>query len=58
MSNVTKGWKTTSIGVVVIGAAIASVFTGKADWTGASIAIATGIGLVFAPDTIIDKITK
>ena len=55
MKNVTKGWKTSIIGLVIIGGAIASVFMGKADWTSASVAIATGIGLLFAPDTIIKK---
>ena len=57
MSNVTKGWKTSLIGLAMIGGAIGSVFAGKADWSSASIAITTGVGLLFAPDNIINKIT-
>ena len=53
-----KEWKTTSIGIVLIGGGIGSVFLGKADWTGALVAISTGVGLLFAPDTMIDKLTK
>jgi len=37
---------------------MATVYLGKADWSGALIAISTGIGLLFAPDTMIDKVTK
>ena len=31
---------------------------GKADWTGALVGISTGIGFLFAPDTMIDKVIK
>jgi|GEM_PF-3155727 len=57
MKNI-SAWKTTSIGLVLIGGGLASVLTGKADWTGAIVAIGAGIGLVFSPDTFIDKLTK
>lgn len=53
-----KAWKTTSVGVILILGGMASVFLGKADWTGALVAISTGVGLLFTPDTIINKLTK
>jgi hypothetical protein len=53
-----KAWKTTSVGLILILGGMASVFLGKADWTGALIAISTGVGLLFTPDTMIDKLTK
>jgi hypothetical protein len=53
-----KAWKTTTIGLILIIGAIATVFLGKADWTGALVGISTGIGLLFAPDTMIDKAIK
>lgn len=55
MKNITKGWRTTLIGIAMIGGGIASVLTGKSDWTGAAIAISMGIGLLFTPDEIIKK---
>jgi len=53
-----KAWKTTTIGFILIIGAITTVFLGKADWTGAIVGISTGIGLLFAPDTMIDKMIK
>lgn len=53
-----KAWKTTTVGLILIIGAIATVFLGKADWTGALVGISTGIGLLFAPDTMIDKMIK
>jgi len=57
MKNI-AAWKTTSLGLVLIVGGLASVFTGKADWTGAILAISAGVGLVFSPDTFIDKLMK
>ena len=57
MKNI-SAWKTTSIGLILIGGGIASVYTGKADWTGALMVIGAGIGLIFSPDTFIDKLMK
>ena len=57
MKNI-SAWKTTSIGLVLIVGGIASVYTGKADWTGALLVIGAGVGLMFSPDTFIDKLTK
>jgi hypothetical protein len=53
-----KAWKTTTLGLVLIIGAIGTVYLGKADWTGALVGISTGVGLLFAPDTMIDKMTK
>ena len=53
-----KAWKTTSVGIILILGGMGSVFLGKADWTSALVAISTGVGLLFAPDTMIDKLTK
>jgi hypothetical protein len=53
-----KAWKTTTIGFILIIGAITTVFLGKADWTGAIVGISTGVGLLFAPDTMIDKMIK
>lgn len=58
MKNVTKGWKTTSVGIVVIIAAVSSVFINQIGWADASIGVTIGVGLLFAPDTFIDKLTK
>lgn len=44
--NITKGKIESLIGLVIIIAAIASVFIDKADWTQASIALLIGIGLL------------
>lgn len=55
MKNITTGWKTSLIGLSIIGGAIWSVISGKSDWPGAVVAITMGIGLLFSPDTIINK---
>ena len=57
MKNI-AAWKTTLIGLILIGGGLASVFTGKADWAGALVIIGAGIALVFSPDTFIDKLMK
>lgn len=48
MKNI-KEWKTTLLGLIIIGGALTSVFLGKSDWTGAMVVITLGIGLVLAP---------
>jgi hypothetical protein len=56
-SNARKGMVTTVIGLVLIVAATVSVFTVDAvNWMDASIGILLGLGLVFAPDTILSNI--
>jgi hypothetical protein len=57
MKNVYKGWKTTTIGLLIIAAAATSVFFDKS-WLDASIGIGIGLGLVFSPDIIIDNVLK
>lgn len=51
-------WKTTTLGLLLIAGGLASVWFEKADWTGALVVIGMGIGLIFSPDTLIDKLTK
>lgn len=57
MKNISH-WKTTTLGLILIAGGLASVWFEKADWTGALIAITAGIGLIFSPDTFIDKLMK
>ena len=51
-----KQWKTTTLGLIIIVATIASVFVKEVQWSDAIIGIAAGLMLVFSPDTILDKI--
>lgn len=55
MKNITTGWKTSLVGLAMIGGAIWSVIAGKSDWPGAVVAITMGVGLLFSPDNIINK---
>lgn len=55
MKNITDGWKTSIIGLAMVGGAIWSVIAGKSDWPGAVVAITMGVGLLFSPDKIIKK---
>ena len=50
-----KHWKTSTLGVIIIIAAIVSVFI-NTNWTDAIVGISAGLMLIFAPDTILDKI--
>jgi hypothetical protein len=45
-----KSWKTSLFGWVLLIGAVVSVFLGKASWTDAGVAIATGLGLIAAKD--------
>jgi hypothetical protein len=56
--NVTKGWKSSLIGVAIIIAALVSVFAKDVSWVDATVAISVGIGLLFAPDDAIKKANK
>ncbi len=58
LKNVAKGWKTSIIGLVIIIAALVSVFAKDANWTDAIVAISVGIGLLFAPDEAVKKANK
>lgn len=56
LKNITKGWRTSIIGLVIIIAALVSVFTKEGvTWVDAVVAISVGIGLLFAPDDAIKK---
>lgn len=50
-----KHWKTSLLGSIIIVAAIVSVFI-NTNWTDAIVGISAGLMLIFAPDTILDKI--
>ena len=50
-----KHWKTSLLGSIIIIAAIVSVFV-NTNWTDAIVGISAGLMLIFAPDTILDKI--
>jgi hypothetical protein len=56
LKNITKGWKTTAVGLVIIIAALISVFVKDITWADSTIAILIGLGLVFAPDDAINKL--
>lgn len=50
-----KHWKTSLLGSIIIVAAIVSVFI-NTNWSDAIVGISAGLMLIFAPDTILDKI--
>jgi hypothetical protein len=54
-----KGWKTTIIGIVIILAAIASVFfAGQSWWPQVIIAVGVGLAMLFTPGKVLDFITS
>ena len=53
-----KAWKTTSLGIILIGASIASVFVKGLSWSDASFGIGIGLVLIFSPDTILSRFEK
>ena len=46
-----KSWRTSLIGWVMIGAAIASVLMGKTNWVDSSIIITAGVGFIATQDS-------
>jgi hypothetical protein len=56
LRNITRGWETTAVGLVIIIAALISVFVKDITWADFTIAILIGLGLVFAPATAIKKL--
>jgi hypothetical protein len=50
-----KQWKTTTLGVIIIIASIASVFVKEIQWSDAVFGIGAGLVLIFSPDTILTK---
>jgi hypothetical protein len=53
-----KAWKTTALGIILIGASIASVFVKGLSWSDASFGIGIGLVLIFSPDTILSRFEK
>lgn len=53
-----KAWKTTALGIILIGASIASVFVKGLSWADASFGIGIGLVLIFSPDTILSRFEK
>ena len=53
--NNVKQWETTTLGIVIILASIASVFVKEVLWADAVYGIGAGLVLVFSPDTILSK---
>ena len=45
-----KSWKTSLLGLILVGAAIASVLMGKTNWVDAIIAMTAGFAFVFSKD--------
>lgn len=59
MKNIYKSWKTTLLGIVLIGVGIGYVFVNTSpDYILMSILIGVGIGLVFSPDSVIELLNK
>lgn len=53
-----KAWKTTALGIILILAAISSVFVKDIQWSEASFGIGIGLVLIFSPDTILSRFEK
>lgn len=54
--NTVKSYKTTTLGLILLIAGIASVFYEKANWMESTGIILVGLGLIISPDTIKKKI--
>lgn len=46
-----KSWKTSLLGLIIVGAAIASVLMGKTNWVDAIVAMTAGFAFVFSKDS-------
>jgi len=59
MKNVIKSWKTTLLGIVLIVSGIGYTFVNLTpDYILVCLLIGSGIGFVFAPDTVIELLKK
>ena len=59
MKNIYKSWRTTLLGIILIGCGLAYVFVNTSpDYVLMSILIGSGIGFIFAPDSVIDLLKK
>jgi hypothetical protein len=57
--NLVKSWKTTVIGLVVLAAALTSIFiVDNINWFDASIGVGIGLALMFSPDSILKRISS
>lgn len=54
--NITRSYKTTLLGLILLISGIASVFYEKATWIETTTIILVGIGLIISPDSIKKKI--
>lgn len=54
MSNIVKGWKTTLLGLVILGVNFYYLLEKDAEVFKFSILLVVAIGFLFAPDTIVD----
>lgn len=56
LKNVTSGWRTSLLGIVLIIASISSVFIKDTiTWVDAIVGVSLGVGLLFTPDKTIKK---
>lgn len=53
-----KSWKTSFLGLVLIGAAIASVFTAGTTWVDSIVPISLGLGFLMSKDEWVNKVIK
>lgn len=58
VTNNIKQWKTTTLGLVLVIASVASVFVKSVSWSDAVFGIGAGLVLIFSPDTILTKFDK
>jgi hypothetical protein len=55
--NIYKGWKTTIIGTILIGAALAYIFINATpDYILMSILLASGVAMLFFPDNLLQQL--
>lgn len=58
ISRLTKGWKTSLIGLVLIISAVVSVFTVGTTWSDSIVPITLGLGFLMSKDEWVDKVIK
>ena len=59
INNITEGWKTTFLGSVLTASGLAYVFFNPTpDYIILALLIGAGIGLIFAPDKVLDLLLR
>ena len=53
-----KSWKTSLVGLVLVGSAIASVFTAGTTWVDSIVPITLGLGFIMSKDEWVNKVIK